>query len=160
MIHLLMMVFFLPTGSAFGGEDDAGKAAGNLSKIEQELVELTNKERTTMNIRQLKVNPTLMKVARAHALNMAKQNQLSHDLDGQSAADRIKAAGYRFGAMGENVGGGQRTPVDALKSWMDSEGHRANILGEQFSEFGVGQAKSANGMMYYVLVFASPLRGK
>jgi uncharacterized protein YkwD len=69
------------------------------------------------------------------------------------------AAGYASGTWGENIAAGQRTPAEVVSSWMNSEGHRANILNSQFTEIGIGMVPSGDGTPYWTLVFARP-RGK
>lgn len=127
------------------------------SKVEQEIVRLTNQARAKQNKPALKVNDVLMKAARMHAANMANQNQMEHVLDGKDASDRVKALGYEYAALAENIAAGQRTPAEVLAMWMNSEGHRSNILGEQYTEIGVAQVKGAKGY-YYVQVFGAPLQ--
>jgi uncharacterized protein YkwD len=127
-----------------------------LSDDERAVLDLTNAERKRANLPPLKADAKLMRAAREHAANMAKQNKLDHTLDGQGPGERLAAVGYKPGAWGENVAAGQPAPAAALASWMGSEGHRANILGGQFSEIGVGVAADGQGMRYWAQVFAAP----
>lgn len=128
-----------------------------LTDEEQRLVDLTNQERAKEELRPLKPHPFLMRAARQHAENMARQQILEHDLDGKTPSDRVKLAGYRFRRLGENVARGPRTAEAAVRGWMSSEGHRENILRPEFTEIGVGVARDATGKPYYVQVFACPL---
>jgi uncharacterized protein YkwD len=134
---------------------DAAKGGFQVSKEEQEILDLTNKERKDAGLPSLTANPKLFAAARAHATNMAKQDKLAHTLDDQDAAARIKAAGYESAGWGENVAAGQRTPADVIASWMKSELHKANILGTH-TEVGIGVSVSETGTKYYTQVFASP----
>ena len=84
------------------------------------------------------------------------QNRLDHTLDGKDPGDRIKDVGYPAAAWGENVAMGARTPEEALRIWMKSPGHKANILKGDFTQLGVGIAKSADGSLYYAQVFGTP----
>src|SRR5438105_3825929 len=77
-----------------------------LSEDEQAIVDLTNKAREKEKLAALKPNPVLFKVARAHSANMAKQKKMEHVLDDKNPADRLKAAGYKYEWMGENVAAG------------------------------------------------------
>ena len=58
--------------------------------------------------------------------------------------------------MAENVASGQRSAKEVVEGWMNSEGHRANILQGNYTEIGIGVAKAANGALYYTQVFAKP----
>jgi uncharacterized protein YkwD len=87
---------------------------------------------------------------------MAKQSKMAHELDGKNAADRVKEVDYRFRSLGENVAYGQRTPEEVMKTWMNSEHHRTNILRQQFTEIGIGVARNDKGVPYYTQVFGRP----
>jgi uncharacterized protein YkwD len=121
----------------------------------KELVRATlctlNRERAHHGLRRLKLNKKLSRAARGHARDMAKRNYFSHDtLGGGTFVDRIRRAGYLKGArswiVGENLAWGShgqsRTRV-ITEMWMDSPGHRANILNPSFREIGIGIAYDA-----------------
>ncbi|MFO0822058.1 MAG: CAP domain-containing protein [Gemmataceae bacterium] len=129
-----------------------------LSKDEQGVIDLTNAERKKADLPPLKADPLLMEAARSHAANMAKQNMLAHELDGKQPADRVKSTGYKYGYVGENVAWNQKTPAQVLESWMNSEGHKANILKKEYTEIGVAVAKNEKGEPYWVQVFGTPLK--
>ncbi|HYG74296.1 MAG TPA: CAP domain-containing protein [Planctomycetota bacterium] len=126
------------------------------SPEEQALIDATNQQRMNEGLEPLKANETLMKAARDHSANMAKQNILSHELDGKGAEDRIKELGYEFFTVGENVAYNDASPQAAVDSWMQSPGHRANILKRDFTEIGVGIVKNEQGEPYYTQVFGRP----
>jgi len=128
-----------------------------LSREEEAIVELTNKERAKEKLPPLKVNARLLKCAREHSDNMARQMKMDHVLDGKEPKDRLREAGYEFMNMGENVAYGQRTPADVVKTWMNSTGHRENILRAEFTEIGVAVSRSSRGVPYYTQVFGRPL---
>jgi uncharacterized protein YkwD len=127
-----------------------------LSREEQGVLDLTNAERKKAGLPALRPNEKLFQAARAHSANMARQEVLAHTLDEQGPGDRIRKAGYRASTWGENCAAGQRTPEEAISSWMNSEGHRQNLLGQQFTEIGLGVAGSGSGMRYWTQVFATP----
>jgi len=131
-----------------------------IDATEAKLLELTNAERKKEDLPPYKASPLLFKLARAHSQNMAKQGKLDHELDEKSPFDRMKDAGYRFSGAGENIAyGGDGFPLaNIIKNWMDSEGHRANILNVDFIEIGLGIARSESGDVYYTQVFGTPLR--
>jgi uncharacterized protein YkwD len=81
---------------------------------------------------------------------MAAKDYFSHtSKDGRSFADRIRAAGYRGGSIGENIAAGQATASAVMKSWMASAGHRANILNCDLKALGVGYYKGSKGYYTY-----------
>jgi len=127
-----------------------------LSKDEQEVVDLTNAERKVANLPPLKVNDTLMAAARAHAANMAKQGKLDHVLDGKKHSDRTKAAGYASGFVGENISWNSKDPKETVAGWMNSQGHKDNILNKDYADIGVAMTKSEKGEPYWVQVFGKP----
>jgi len=128
----------------------------SLSPEEQAILNLTNDERKKADVPALKPNEKLFQAARAHSANMARQNKLSHTLDDERPGERIRKAGYHAATWGENCAAGQRTPAEAVSSWMHSEGHRRNILNPQYSEIGIGVAVSEDGTRYSTQVLGSP----
>ncbi len=88
---------------------------------------------------------------------MAKQDKLDHVLDDKKPADRVKDAGYKLGYVGENVAWNQADPKEVLESWMNSQGHKDNILKKEYAEIGVAVAKNAKGERYWVQVFGTQL---
>jgi uncharacterized YkwD family protein len=123
-----------------------------------QVVDLTNQQRAANGCGALKVNPTLTQVAQAHSADMAANNYFSHDSqNGASPFDRMSAAGYRFSAAAENIAAGQRTPGDVVTAWMNSEGHRANILNCTYTEIGVGYATGGSYGTYWTQDFGKPM---
>jgi uncharacterized protein YkwD len=110
-----------------------------------------NAHRERHGLRPLTLNKRLAKAARGHAGDMDQRNYFSHDsLGGGSFVDRIRLAGYLTGAsswsVGENLAWatrGNAAPGKITKMWMDSAGHRANILSSSFREIGIGVAYGA-----------------
>ncbi len=101
-----------------------------------------------------------MRAAQVHAEQMARARQQAHVLPNAvypRAEDRLAAAGYDWEIFGENLALGQTSAAEAVRSWMDSRGHRSNIVSPQFTELGVGYAIDRAGRPYYVQVFANPL---
>ncbi|MGF1578775.1 MAG: CAP domain-containing protein [Gemmataceae bacterium] len=129
-----------------------------LSKFENEVLRLTNEARKKKNLPPFKVNKSLTIAARAHSANMAKQRKLAHKLDGKGPDARVLKAGYNYMVVGENISQGTYTPKQLLDGWMKSKFHRSNILDKEFTEVGLGRAKSKAGVYYYAQVFACPLR--
>jgi len=137
---------------------DPPKAEFKLTADEQAVLEATNAERKKAKLDPLSADPQLTEAARKHAANMARQAKLDHTLDGKDAADRIKAAGYSFRRMGENIAHNYQTPADAVDGWMKSKGHKENLLNAELTHIGVAVAKSDKGEPYWVQVFATPLK--
>ncbi len=125
-------------------------------RVVTKIIELTNAEREKKGLEPYKVNEQLSEAALAHARNMARQRRMTHVLDGETPADRVKRAKYPMRAVGENVARGYRSPVATMRGWMKSPGHRKNILSSKFTEIGVAVAYGADGKPYYCQVFGRP----
>jgi uncharacterized protein YkwD len=127
-----------------------------LTPDEVAVVEATNAERKAAGLPAFKVSLAMMKLAREHSAHMARLKQLGHDLPGSTFQDRVKASGYPYRRIGENVAEGYPTPKEAVKGWMESPGHKANILNGEFTVIGVGTAAAKDGTKYWTQVFADP----
>jgi uncharacterized protein YkwD len=137
--------------------DPPTKPEIKMTRAEKEIFDLINLERKKKDLRPLKVNLLLIKIARDHSANMAKQGKLEHDLDGKKAAKRILDAGYDYLYTGENIAENMGFPAKAIvKDWMDSEKHRKNILYPEYTETGVGIVADKNGLLKYTQVFGKP----
>jgi uncharacterized protein YkwD len=156
MTRRLFAVLAVVVACSLAAADDK-KDELKLSKDEKALLELTNAERKAKDLDPLKPNAKLFAAARARAANMAKQEKLEHDLDGKGVAERVADAGYEPAGVAENIGWNFATPKGAVEGWMNSEGHRANLLGKDYTEVGLAVAKSAKGELYWVQVFAKPV---
>jgi uncharacterized protein YkwD len=131
--------------------------APQLSADEQKILDLTNAAREKEKLPALKLNQVLLKVARAHSANMARQGKMDHVLDGKKPHERVKDAGYDYSYMGENIAWTTGDPPAVVfKGWMNSEHHRENILGEHYTEIGIGIARTDKGEVYYTQVFGKP----
>lgn len=105
----------------------------------EELCELVNGERAKAGIKPLKLYVALSGVAQDHAADMATNGYFSHTgLDGRSPFQRMKDAGITYTYAGENIARGYKTPADAMNGWMNSSGHRANILNSKYGRVGLG----------------------
>ncbi|MBD0712801.1 CAP domain-containing protein, partial [Streptomyces sp. CBMA370] len=103
-------------------------------------------ERARAGCGPLRTERRLRTAAQAHADDMAARGYYRHDSpEGRDAGDRLRRAGYTWAAWGENIHRGPRNAVRAMKDWMKSPGHRANILDCSFREIGVGVTLTANG---------------
>jgi uncharacterized protein YkwD len=117
-------------------------ATDKITQAEDKVTELVNAERAKAGCGALRTDERLRNAARAHSADMAKQNYFSHvSQDGSSFVDRIARAGYpRNSAAAENIAYGYATAADVVKGWMNSEGHRKNILNCAYKAVGVGLA--------------------
>jgi uncharacterized protein YkwD len=125
----------------------------DLNANEQQLLDLTNQSRANSGLSMLRIDPRLCRAARLHSANMARLNSMSHYLDGKSHQHRTMEAGYPSGMVAENICASQSTPQSAINTWLNSSGHRANMLSYQYSDLGVGIGYSSNGQPYYTQVF-------
>jgi uncharacterized protein YkwD len=129
------------------------------SPIAADVIKLTNAERARRRVPPLASSPRLMRAANIHAEQMARAGRLDHELPRAKyprAEDRLKAAKYAWRAWAENVAFGPRDADGVMRVWMQSTGHRANILSTSVTEIGVGHAKDKQGRMYWVQVFGRP----
>lgn len=123
--------------------------------IENEVVRLTNLERAKAGCKPLVHDRRLRQAAYAHSADMSARNYFSHtSLDGRTFVDRIEATGYRYTALAENIAKGHPTAQAVVRGWMDSPGHRSNILDCRFTHIGVGYVKA--GGPYWTQTFGRP----
>ncbi|CAH2464904.1 CAP domain-containing protein [Bacillus sp. S4] len=126
-------------------EQKPAEEAKSLSEFEQRVVELTNAERTKQGLPALQIDTELSKVARAKSEDMQKNNYFDHNSPTYgSPFDMMKKFGISYTSAGENIAQGQRTPEEVVQAWMNSTGHRANILNSGFTHIGVGYVESGN----------------
>lgn len=111
----------------------------SVSDFEKQVVDLTNAERAKEGLKPLEMHSPLMEVAQAKSEDMAKNNYFSHTSPTYgSPFDQIKSAGISYRSAGENIAQGQRTPQQVVQAWMESPGHRQNIMNANYTHIGVG----------------------
>lgn len=121
------------------------QTTSTLSAYEQKVVDLTNQERAKNGLPALKVDVTLSKMAREKSRDMSANGYFSHTSPTYgSPFDMMKKYGISYSYAGENIAMGQRTPEEVVKAWMNSEGHRKNILSPNFNYIGVGYVSQGN----------------
>jgi uncharacterized protein YkwD len=127
-----------------------------LNAKEERTLRLHNRERTSRGLRALCVHPKLTEAARAHSSSMIKKDYFGHG----SVGRRLKRHGYKWRVYGENIAGGTgryASPGNTFRRWMNSSGHRANILDRRFREIGIGTAtgnyKGHRGYTMYTVDF-------
>ncbi len=134
-----------------------GAPTGNTA-LEAEVVTIVNTERAKAGCAALTADDRLTAAARGHSADMAARGYFSHTTpEGVAFSTRITSAGYRWSNAGENIAKGQRTPAEVMTSWMNSAGHKANILNCGFKNIGVGVVADAQGSLVWTQNFASPL---
>ncbi|MFI6010304.1 CAP domain-containing protein [Streptomyces sp. NPDC051243] len=129
---------------------------GDLSRTAAEVVGLTNRERAGAGLRPLAVDPALGTAAQAYSADMAARAFYSHTSpEGSRPWDRAAAAGSRMRTIGENIACGQRSPAEVVEGWMNSPGHRANILKRDFTHIGIGFAGGGPAGTYWTQLFGA-----
>jgi uncharacterized protein YkwD len=139
------------------------RTLGKLNKAEQTILRLTNRERKKHDKPALTAVSHLTVIAQQHAINMARQQKLEHDLDGQSTTDRLKSVEYQFATYGENLAAGYKSEKITVQGWLKSPPHRENLLDELnlgFTQTGIGVQLGNDGVWYCCQVFAKPVPGK
>ncbi|MEU9292262.1 CAP domain-containing protein [Streptomyces sp. NPDC048266] len=132
----------VPQGAARAAEAPKGEAAGFV----QDVVGLVNAEREKAGCGPLRDEPHLRAAAQKHADDMSARDYYAHDSpEGRNGGERMSDAGYEWSAWAENIHRGPKTPGAAMADWMESSGHRANILNCAFKDIGVGVALGADG---------------
>lgn len=148
----------LSTSGPMGGAPAAsitGKQSGYAFR--QRVIELVNKERTARGLRPVSERFGLTVVAEAHSSDMIRRGYFSHTgPDGSTPFSRMAKSGLSFFTGGENIAMGQPTPEAVVQTWMDSPGHRANILNPGYGSIGVGAVQnSRTGQIYWTQLFTN-----
>ncbi|MEU9842295.1 CAP domain-containing protein [Actinomadura sp. NPDC048032] len=126
------------------------------SRFAAEVVSLTNAHRASHGLRPLADDPRLTAAAQAYSEDMAVRRFYSHTSpEGTQPWDRARAAGSTHLGIGENIACGQRSPAEVVQGWMDSPGHRANILKPDFTHIGVGFQGGGTAGTYWTQLFGS-----
>jgi uncharacterized protein YkwD len=154
-VVLLMAVLAVVTaGGASAAEPDETGAAStatvrsctggsiNLSAGEKEMLDLHNRTRAARGLPRFCIHPALQRAARAHSKEMIDKDYFRHNsANGERFWVRLKRFGYNWRTAGENIlydPGAPDTPNSLFTVWMNSSGHRANILNRSFREIGIG----------------------
>ena len=116
--------------------------------LSYKVFEIVNQERIKAGVKPLKFNNDMYKAAMVRAKEC--DESFSHDRpNGTSCFTALKEAGVKYFSAGENIAMGYRTPADVMKGWMDSEGHRNNILNPDFTDFACGVYKSGYWSQFF-----------
>ncbi|PLR69467.1 CAP domain-containing protein [Bacillus sp. UMB0893] len=121
------------------------QAPASVSEFEKKVVELTNAERQKQGLKPLQIDETLSKTAKAKSEDMKSKNYFSHNSPTYgSPFDMMKKFGVQYSTAGENIAKGQASPEAVVQAWMNSEGHRKNIMNSSFTHIGVGHVAEGN----------------
>lgn len=116
-----------------------------LHQFEQAVVNLTNEERAKNGLQPLQIDYELSRVARDKSLDLYTNQYFDHNSPVYgSPFDMMRAYGISYRTAGENIAKGQRTPEEVVNAWMNSPGHRANILNGNFTHIGVGYIENGH----------------
>ncbi len=136
-----------------GGAAEGASHGQALTADEEQAVELLNADRRSQGLSPLRVNVTVAALAREYAQDMIDGGYFSHvSPEGETFTDRLARYGVAFRSAGENLGM-HGSVVAAERMLMNSPAHRANILGKDFAEVGIGVRAAADGSVYVVQVF-------
>lgn len=120
----------------------------------QQVADLVNMEREKAGLAPLKLDRTASNAAQVRAKEI--QTSFSHTRpDGSSFSTALTQNGIGFKGAGENIAYGQSSPQEVMKGWMNSQGHRANILNKDFTSIGVGHYENSAGVDYWAQLFTS-----
>lgn len=123
-------------------------------KYQEDILKYVNKERKNISLKPLKLNEKLNRIAIIKAKDMAEEKTLSHTSKKFGTTfELLKKEKIKYSAAAENIAKGHSTPEFVMERWMKSSGHRANILGENYEEIGIGRAVDSDGKLYWVQVF-------
>lgn len=124
---------------------EESKPNASVSAIEQEVLTLTNAEREKAGLAPLQFDEKLVESARAKSKDMSVNQYFSHTSPTYgSPFDQMQSFGVTYRAAAENIASGQRTPKEVVQAWMNSPGHRQNILTPHFTHIGIGYDQNGN----------------
>ena len=146
VIALFSTNFVFAASTNWRGETTVGK------NFAQEILVLVNRERAKFKLTPLKLSVGLMQAAKIRANEIPQK--FSHTRpNGTSCFTAVRSS---YSHVGENIAAGQRTPEDVVEAWMNSEGHRKNILNKKYRNLGVGYVNAENSEYrhYWVQIFS------
>jgi uncharacterized YkwD family protein/spore coat assembly protein SafA len=130
-----------------------------IKSLESQVVKLVNAERAKQGLQPLTENWQLSRVARYKSADMAAKNYFSHTSPTYGSPFRMmESFGIKYSSAGENIAYGQKTPQQVMTAWMNSPGHRSNIMSPSYSQIGVGYATNKSGTPYWTQMFIRPIQ--
>ena len=157
MVSKKYVKLIYPTGGAADNQEntntDQTQNSNGLTADEQETLDLINAQRAAAGLSALKIDSEVQNVARVKAQDMVDNNYFSHTSPTYgSPFDMMKSFGIKYKAAGENIAGNSSNS-GAVKAWMNSEGHKANILSNNYNYTGLGVVSSPKYGKVYVQMF-------
>lgn len=132
--------------------------AAPLKAIEDEIIRLVNLQRSYNGLSPLTYNWQVARVARIKSQDMINNNYFSHYSPVYGSPFKmLESYGLKFSSAAENIAYGQKTAQAVMDAWMNSPGHKANILSKTVTQIGVGCAKASNGTLYFTQLFIKPI---
>lgn len=133
-------------------EDNNGSESETELSYAEQVVKLVNEERAKNGLSPLTIDKSVESAALVRSKEIEKS--FSHTRpNGSSFSTALKEQGVSFKGAGENIAWGQKSPEEVMQGWMNSEGHRANILNAKFTKIGVGYYQNSNGTNYWTQLF-------
>ncbi len=143
-----------PVNKPSDDNNNNNNTAGNFSSYQKQVLDLVNAERTKRGLKALTLDTKLSNVATMKSQDMIDKNYFDHNSPTYgSPFDMMKKFGVNYRSAGENIAEGQTSPQEVMNAWMNSEGHRKNILNPDFTTLGVGVAKTSSGRLYWTQMF-------
>ena len=137
------------------GETNANTNSNTtVSNYANQVLTLVNSERSKAGLKPLKLNATLTKSAQAKSQDMHDKKYFDHNSPTYGTPFQMMSKfGYKYSYAGENIAMGQKTPKEVMDAWMNSAGHKANILNSNYTEIGIGYVADGN---YWTQQFGKP----
>ena len=156
-------VINIPDGSHGTSTNQGSVGHGNETAVETEIpsqaeavLNLVNAERKKAGLKSLTLSDKLTSLASAKSKDMANKNYFSHTSPTYGTPfEMLKSYNVSYKSAGENIAAGQRTPDEVMQAWMNSSGHRANILNKNYNQLGVGYYKGGSYGVYWTQLFTN-----
>lgn len=140
------------SGNIGNNNSNSSSLNNSASAYISQVLSLVNEERAKAGLSPLTLDTGASEAADIRAKEIV--NNFSHTRpNGNSFSSALTENGVSYRSAGENIAYGQNTPSEVMNSWMNSSGHRANILNQNFTKIGIGHYETANGTDYWVQVF-------
>lgn len=141
-------------GNSNGNSQGTGQTTTTEDSYVDEVIRIVNEERAKQGLQPLKKNNDLCKVAGIRATETT--SLFSHTRpNGESCFTILKEYNISYMTVGENIAAGQQTPAEVMNAWMNSQGHRENIMNSSFGQIGVGVVKGGSYGIYWVQMFTN-----
>lgn len=150
--HMIAVLGF----GLLSGQAMACSTPANVNALAQEIATSVNQQRRANGQPTIQFNRQLGQAAMSHACDMAKNGFFGHNgSNGSTVQRRVRAAGYRECLVAENIAWGYPSSEQIMSGWMNSAGHRTNMLHPRVSEFGVAISQGAKGPNWVLVLAAS-----